>query len=231
MSLPEYHLTIKSMPEELRPRERMLAVGASSLSSAELLAIILRTGTKDESALELAHRILLEPRGLRFLAESSIDELCSLKGVGIAKAAQIKAAVELGKRLACMGQVMRPTVRNPEEVCTLVMEEMCYLDRENFRVIFLNTKNQVLGIETISVGSLNSSLSHPREVFKRAIQKSAAAIILVHNHPSGDPTPSAEDIEITRRLCEVGKVVGIDVLDHLIIGDHVFTSLKEKRYI
>src|SRR5208282_4881854 len=127
-----------------------------------------------------------------------------------------------------MGQGLRPTVRSPQDVCSFVMEEMCYLDREHFRVIILNTKNQVLALETVSVGGLNSSLVHPREVFKPAVLKSAAAVILIHNHPSGDATPSGEDLEITRRLAEAGKLIGIEVLDHIIIGDHVFTSLKER---
>lgn len=231
MPVPEYHLTMKSLPRELRPRERMQISGPGALSSAELLAIILGTGSREESALELAHRLLLEPRGLRFLAEVSLEELCRLKGIGLAKAAQIKAAVELGKRLACLGPSARPVVRSPQEVSTLVMEEMCYLDREHFRVILLNTKNQVLAVDTISIGSLNSSLVHPREVFKKAIQCSAAAVILVHNHPSGDPTPSPEDLEITRRLAEAGRLLGIEVLDHIIVGDHTFCSFKEKALI
>lgn len=208
----------------------MQAVGASALSSAELLAILLGSGTKEESALNLAQRILTDSRGLRFLVEASLEELCSLKGIGLAKAAQIKAAVELGRRVACVKLDARPMVRSPRDACTLVMEEMCYLDREHFRAILLNTKNQVLAIETVSIGSLNSSPVHPREVFKKAVQRSAAAVVLVHNHPSGDPTPSAEDLEITQRLSEAGKLLGIEVLDHLIIGDHKFISLKEKAY-
>jgi DNA repair protein RadC len=229
--VPEYHLTIKSLPEEVRPRERMREAGPGALSSAELLAIILGSGWREESALDLAHHLLQIPRGLRFLAEASYDDLCGVKGIGPAKAAQIKAAVELGKRLSCLGQGLRPTIRSPQDVCSFVMEEMCYLDREHFRVVILNTKNQVLAVETVSVGSLNSSLVHPREVFKPAVLKSAAAVILLHNHPSGDATPSGEDLEITRRLAEAGKLIGIEVLDHIIIGDHVFTSLKERAVI
>ncbi len=231
MSRPEYHLTIKSLPEELRPRERMRAAGPGALSSAELLAITLGSGSAGESALDLSHRLLQSPRGLRFLAEASFEELCAVKGIGSAKAAQVMAAVELGKRLACLGQGIRPTVRSPQDVCSFMMEEMCYLDREHFRVVILNTKNQVLSVETISVGSLNSSLVHPREVFKPAVLRSAAAVILIHNHPSGDATPSSEDLEITRRLVEAGQLIGITVLDHIIIGDHVFTSLKERAVI
>ncbi|HHV35484.1 MAG TPA: DNA repair protein RadC [Syntrophomonadaceae bacterium] len=231
MSEAEYRLTIKNMPESLRPRERLREAGSEALSAAELLAIILGTGVKQESAIQLAHRILLDPRGLRFLAEADFDELCQIKGVGLAKAAQIKAALELGKRLACLEPDLKPAIHTPEEAGFLVMEEMCYLDREHFRVMLLNTKNRVLGIETVSIGSLNASLVHPREVFKRAIQRSAASVILVHNHPSGDPSPSPEDVEITQRLCEAGRIIGIEILDHIIIGDHVFASLREKGLI
>jgi DNA repair protein RadC len=231
MSGPEYHLTIKSLPAEVRPRERMKSAGPGALSSVELLAITIGSGWRDESALELANRILLDPRGLRLLAELPLEDLCRIKGIGIARATQIKAAVEIGKRLACLSPEIRPTIHSPQEVSTLVMEDMCYLDREHFRVILLNTKNQVLAVETISIGILNSSLVHPREVFKRAVQHSAAAVILLHNHPSGDPAPSAEDLEITRRLSEAGKLIGIEVLDHIIIGDHVFVSLKDKSLL
>jgi DNA repair protein RadC len=207
MSRPEYHLTIKGLPEELRPRERMQAMGTQALSSTELLAILIGTGTLGESALELAQRLLQEPGGLRHLAEVPLDQLCRVKGIGVAKAARIKAAVEVGKRLACLGPETRSVIRS------------------------LNTKNQVMAVETISIGTLNSSLVHPREVFKSAVLKSAAAMILVHNHPSGDPAPSKEDLEITRRLAEVGKLIGIEVLDHIIIGDHVFISLKERDQV
>lgn len=209
----------------------MRAAGPGALSSAELLAIILGSGSIRESALDLAHRLLQGQNGLRWLAEVSFEELCAVKGIGPAKAAQVMAAVELGKRLSCLGQGIRPTVRSPQDVCNFVMEEMCYLDREHFRAVILNTKNQVLAVETISVGSLNSSLVHPREVFKPALLRSAAAVILIHNHPSGDATPSNEDLEITRRLVEAGQLLGITVLDHIIIGDHVFTSLKERAVI
>lgn len=231
MSEEEYRLTIKNMPEDLRPRERLKGAGPAALSTAELLAIILGTGVREESAIQLAHRILLDPRGLRFLAEAAFDELCQIKGIGLAKAAQIKAALELGKRLACLEPDLKPAIHTPDEASSLVMEEMCYLDREHFRVMLLNTKNRVLGLETVSIGSLNASLVHPREVFKNAIQRSAAAMILMHNHPSGDPSPSPEDLEITVRLCEAGRLLGIEILDHIIIGDHVYASFREKGLI
>ncbi len=231
--MPEagYSLTIKKMPEDLRPRERLKEVGSEALSTTELVAIVLGTGAQQESAIQLANRILSNPRGLRFLVEADFEELCQFKGIGLAKASQIKAALELGKRLACLEPDIKPAIHSPDEAGYLVMEEMCYLDREHFRVILLNTKNHVLGIETVSVGSLNASLVHPREVFKKAIQRSAAAMILIHNHPSGDPTPSTEDMEITKRLCDAGRLMGIEILDHIIIGDHVFSSFREKGLI
>ncbi|MGI6647721.1 MAG: RadC family protein [Bacillota bacterium] len=227
----EYHYTIKDLPADSRPRERITLQGAASLSNTELLAILLRTGTPEYTALELAGQILAHPGGLRYLAEATPEELRRHKGIGLAKVAQIKAALELGKRLVSLSPEVRPVIKCPEDVAHLVMEEMRFLDREHFRALCLNTKNQVLGVETISIGSLSSSLVHPRELFKTAIGKSAANLILVHNHPSGDPTPSREDIEVTRRLVEVGKLIGIEVLDHVVIGDTRFVSLKEQALI
>lgn len=224
----KYNLTIKDLPRDVRPRERLAAAGPQSLSTSELLAIILGTGTRSESALALAGR-LLSPSGLRYLVEASLEELSALKGIGPAKAAQIKAALELGKRMVASTGAVRPSVCSPEDAGNLVMEDMRYLDRESFRVILLDTKNHVLGIETVSLGSLNASIVHPREVFRHAIRRSAAAIILVHNHPSGDPTPSREDLEVTRRIRDAGELLGIGVLDHLVIGDNRFISLKEKE--
>jgi DNA repair protein RadC len=227
----EYHYTIKSMPPDSRPRERIAALGATSLSNAELLAILLRTGTPEYTVLELAAQLLSHPGGLRYLAEATPEELERHKGIGLAKAAQIKAAIELGKRLISLSPEARPVIKCPEDAAHLVMEEMRYLDREHFRVLCLNTKNQVLSIEMVSVGSLNSSIVHPRELFKTAISRSAASLILVHNHPSGDPTPSREDIEVTLRLVEVGKLVGIEVLDHVVIGDTRFVSMKQRSLV
>lgn len=225
-----YRVGIKSLPEEVRPRERLAARGAEALSTAELLAIVLRTGWREESALDLAQRLLAEPRGLRFLAEAGIEELGSFKGMGLAKAAQIQASVELGRRLAQSGCPSRPVISGPADVASLLMEEMRYLDREQFRTISLNTKNHVLFIDRISTGSLNASIVHPREVFKPAISRSAAALVLVHNHPSGDPSPSEEDMDVTRRLIEAGRILGIAILDHIVIGDGRWLSLKEQGF-
>lgn len=227
----EYHYTIKDLPVDSRPRERIISIGPSSLSNAELLAIILRTGTPDYSALELAIQLLNNQGGLRYLVEAAPEELIKHKGIGMAKVAQIKAAVELGKRLVSMSPEAKPVIKSPKDVANLVMEEMRYLDREHFRALCLNTKNQVISIELISVGSLNSSIVHPRELFKTAIGKSAASLILVHNHPSGDANPSQEDIAVTKRLIEVGKLIGIEVLDHVVIGDNTAISMKEKALI
>ncbi|MDK2821002.1 MAG: repair protein RadC [Clostridia bacterium] len=222
--------TIKEMLAELRPRERLLNFGVEALSNAELLAILIRTGTKTETAIDVATRLLSKPEGLKYLAEASIEELQKQKGIGLAKASELKAALELGRRLAAF-TLSRKVIKNPQDVANLLMEEMRCLDREYFRTVSLNIKNYVLAVDNVSIGGLNSSLAHPREVFKDPIRRSAASIILAHNHPSGDPTPSKEDIEVTKRLSEAGKILGINVLDHLIIGDGRFVSLKERNLI
>nr|WP_211326572.1 DNA repair protein RadC [Paenibacillus flagellatus] len=219
--------TLRDVPAEERPRERMLQVGAQALSNAELLAILLRTGTINESAVSLAQRLLVESGGLRRLVEMSTEQLTALKGIGAVKALQIQAGIELGRRLARTTRPETVTIRSPQDVSLLLTEELRYLQKEHFVCLFLNTKNHVIGQETLSIGSLNASIVHPREVFLAAIKRSSASIICAHNHPSGDPTPSPEDIDITRRLVEAGSVIGIDVLDHIIIGDRTNVSLKE----
>ena len=192
------------------------------------MAILLRTGIKGENVLKLAERMLTETGGLTGLAKLTVHELGQIHGLGMAKACQVKAALELGRRSVSADPLTRPVVNSPQDVAYLVMEEMRYLDREHFRVVALDTKNHVLGISAISVGSLNSSLVHPRECFKEAIRRNSNAIILLHNHPSGDPSPSQEDIEVTKRLAEGGGILGIEVLDHVIIGDNRYISLKER---
>jgi len=229
----DYHLSIKDLPADERPRERLFRFGPSALSNAELLALLLRTGAKGESALALAQRLLSQAGGrggLRFLVEASLEELSQVRGIGLAKASLLKAALELGRRMAVSAET-KAVVKSPRDVGNLVLERMRYLDREHFEVLLLDAKNQVLGLELISVGILNSSLVHPREVFKVAIKRSAAGMVLVHNHPSGDPTPSPEDLEVTRRLLEAGRLLGIDVLDHIIIGENRFLSFREAGLI
>lgn len=205
----------------------MMQHGAEALSNAELLAILLRTGTYQESAVRLAERLLRESGGLRALVDVSLEQLTSFKGIGAAKALQIKAGIELGRRLARSAMNETVTIRSPQDAAAILTEDMRYLQKEHFVCLFLNTKNHVIGQETLSMGSLNASIVHPREVFRAAIKRSSASIVCAHNHPSGDPTPSPEDIQMTKRLVEAGDIVGIEVLDHLIIGDLRFVSLKE----
>jgi DNA repair protein RadC len=223
--------TLRDVPHDERPRERMLQFGAQALSNAELLAILLRTGTFSESAVRLAERLLAECGGLRGLVDMSKDQLTQIKGIGDAKALQIQAGIELGRRLARTALGEKVTIRTPQDVAGLMTEELRYLQKEHFVCLFLNTKNHVVAKETLSIGSLNSSIVHPREVFRAAIQRSCASIICVHNHPSGDPTPSREDIDITNRLAEAGSIIGIEVLDHIIIGDRHYISLKEQGFM
>ncbi|MBT9142148.1 MAG: hypothetical protein DDT29_00541 [Dehalococcoidia bacterium] len=221
-------LTIKELPPSERPRERLLAGGAVKLSDAELIAILIRSGTSQETAIQLAERILLEAGGLQQLPRFCLDELLSIKGLGPAKAVTIMAALELSTRLSSRLRTELLTVSSPGDAAGLVMEEMRHNLREHFRVVLLDSKHKVLGIEEISIGSLNTSLVHPREVFRPAIRKACASIILLHNHPSGDPTPSREDLDVTRRLSEAGRLIGIEILDHIIIGDGNFVSFREK---
>jgi DNA repair protein RadC len=222
------HATIKELPPEERPRERLIRHGAAVLSNAELLAILLRTGTRKESAISLAHRLLIQEQGLRFLADSDVKQLNTISGIGQAKAAQIKAALELGKRMANLEPGVDKPVKCPQDVADLLMEEMRYLKKEHMKLVLLNIKCNLISVEDVSIGSLNASIVHPREVFNPAIIKSSASIIMVHNHPSGDPTPSSEDIGITSRIREAGRLLGIELVDHIIIGDGKYTSLKEK---
>lgn len=228
----KYKFTIKEMPESERPREKMVMYGPNCLSNAELLAIIIRTGTKDSSAIELSSLLLNQIKGgIKELASSTIEELSEVKGIGATKACQIIAAVELGNRISRSLQETKKTIKSPSDVVEIFVKEMSLLKKEYFKAVFLNTKNEIISYETISIGSLNASIVHPREVFNRAIKKSSASIILLHNHPSGNTTPSKEDIAITNRLIEAGKIIGIEVLDHIIIGNGGYYSLKENSLI
>lgn len=229
--MESHNLLLRDVPNEERPRERMQHVGAHALSNAEIVAILLRTGTVAESATRLAQRLLHESGSLRNLADFSLSQLTAIRGIGPAKALQILAGIELGRRVSRTALHEKPTISSPRDAAMLLMEEMRYLQKEHFVCLFLNTKNEVIAKETLSIGSLNATLVHPREVFRAAIKQSSAAIICAHNHPSGDPTPSREDIHMTERLVEAGRIVGIDVLDHLVLGDGVFVSLKEKGYM
>ncbi len=227
----EYRFTIKELPEEERPREKLLKYGEKSLSNAELLALIISTGNRRRTAVELSQDILNYFGGLKSLNNLSIEEITQINGIGLAKASQLKAIVELGKRLTRLGNEDKKVVKSPQDVASLLMPELRFLTQEVFKLVLLDVKNQVIAVPQISKGGLSSSIVHPREVFKEAIRRSSAAIVLVHNHPSGIPAPSQDDIKITGRLIETGEIVGIDVLDHIIIGDGIYKSMKEEGII
>lgn len=222
---------IRDLPYEERPRERLLLEGAHYLSNAELLAILLRTGSKGQSALAIAQKLLRQSEGLKFLNEMTVEELMSIQGIGESKAIQILASIELGKRISKASHIKQDSILSPEDCVSFLAADMKHLTQENFIVLFLDTKNYIIGQKTIFIGSLNKAIVHPREVFKEAIKRSSASVICAHNHPSGDATPSQQDIQLTHRLYEAGELIGIRLLDHLIIGDNQFTSLKEKGYL
>ena len=223
-----YNYTMKEMPSSERPRERLLHYGPSALSTGELLAIILRTGTPDENVLRMAQRLLKTFDGLGGLVQASANQLAAEKGLGPAKVAQLKAALELGRRLLVAAPEERPQIRTPADAANLLMSEMGLLEQEHLRVILLDTKNRVLDTPTVYVGSLNTSLIRVGELFREAIRANCASLIVAHNHPSGDPTPSPEDVAVTRQIADAGKLLDVEVLDHLIIGHQRFVSLKER---
>jgi len=223
-------MKIHDVHEADRPRERLIRQGAKSLSNQELIAILLGTGTKRESVLTVANRVLINFEKLHNLKHATLEEMTEIKGIGEAKAVLLLAAIELGRRLASKDLEERFTIRTPEDAATFLMQDMTSLQQEHFVCLYLNVKNQVIHKQTVFVGSLNASIVHPREIFREAVKRSAASIICSHNHPSGIPTPSPEDIDVTTRLYEAGKIVGVDLLDHVIIGDHQFISMKEKGY-
>lgn len=220
---------ITDLPADDRPRERLVRLGAQALSSAELIAILLRVGVPGESAVQVGQRLLQELNGLTGLHRAPVEELCAQHGIGEAKAAQIKAAIELGRRLTLEAPQEKPTINSPADAAALVQYEMSALEKEEMRVILLDTRNHVLDIMTVAHGSLNSAQMRVGEIFTPAVRRNAAALIAVHNHPSGDPTPSPQDVAITRAMREAGKLLDIEVLDHLVIGLGKYVSLKEKK--
>lgn len=219
---------IRDLAAEDRPRERLMRVGPQAVSTAELLAIILRTGVGGENVLRLAERLLGSFRDLPGLAQASLAELTQVKGVGPAKAIEIKAALEIGRRLMASAPQEKLRVTSPADAANLLMSEMMFLEQEHLRLILLDTRNGVLGTPTIYVGSLNTSVIRIGELFRAAIKENAAAFIVVHNHPSGDPSPSPEDINVTRQILQAGKLLDISLLDHIVIGHQRYVSLKER---
>ncbi|WP_026697309.1 RadC family protein [Alkalicoccus chagannorensis] len=224
-------MMVKDVPMSERPRERLLREGAEHLSNQELVALLLGSGSREESVIQLAGRVLHQFDGLKLLKETTAAELMEIRGIGEAKAVQLKAALELGRRIKQYPVEETHVIRSPQDVADYMMEDMRHLKQEHFVALYLNTKNAVLHKKTLFIGSLNSSLVHPREVYKEALRYSSASFICLHNHPSGNPEPSREDIDVTRRLHEAGKTLGVDMLDHVIIGDRQFCSMKEKGYM
>ena len=222
--------TIHDLPKSERPRERMQKFGPEVLSSQELLTLILGRGIKGESAMVTAQRLLSTFGNVKRISEASLEVLSEVKGIGLAKASQIKAVFELSKR--SKEEVSKKNkVQTAKDVASLVSSELRDKKKEHFLILSLDSRNNLIKISNVSIGTINANLVHPREVFKEAIQSMAASIILAHNHPSGDPEPSEDDLGITKRLTEAGKIIGIEILDHIIIAQDEVFSFKEKKLI
>lgn len=236
-----YKIRMKDLPEDARPQEKLLAYGPTSLSNAELIALIIRTGTKENNSISLAQKLLekgndndnkgasrkLEYFGLKFLANATLEEITEVKGIGKSKAAMILAAIELAKRIS-KSSVDLKKLNTTDKLPYMVMDDMRNLEKEHFKIAILNTKKELSYLETITVGSIDKTIVEPREVFSIAIKRNAHTLILLHNHPSGDPKPSVQDIEITKTLKEAGSLLNIPVIDHIIIGDGRYFSFLEE---
>jgi len=222
--------TVHDLPLSERPRERLFKLGSEALSAQEILALILGRGIKGESVMVTSQRLLSKFGNLKGVANASIEELTEIKGIGQAKAAQIKAAAELSKRLESpIAEGENPVVKSPEDVANIVRSRLKGKKKEHFLVLCLDTRNRLINCKPVSVGSLDTSIVHPREAFKEAVSSCAASVIFVHNHPSGDTEPSKEDVELTKRLAKAGEIMGIDVLDHIIVCDKNYLSLKGRN--
>lgn len=223
---PIYRITDLDSAE--RPRERLSALGPQALSNAELIAILLRVGVQGENAVQVGQRLLQKFGGIGGIHRAPFDDLLHQHGIGEAKAAQIKAAIELGRRLTLEAPEERAAINSPADAAALLQYEMAALEQEHLRVILLDRRNRVLEIEDVYRGSVSSSQVRVGEVFKAAIRKNASALVVAHNHPSGDPTPSPDDVAVTRAIVQAGKLLDVDVLDHLVIGQGRWVSLKER---
>lgn len=225
--MTSYHVRICELPDTERPRERLRDHGPEALSDAELLAILLRVGVSGINVVQLAQQLLIECGGWRGLQRSSFHDLQGRRGMGAAKTAQLKAALEIGRRMALLSLDERTKITSPSDVARLMQIEMAHLDQEHLRSICLDMKNQIQKVHTIYIGSVNASMVRIGEVFKEAIRLNSASIIVVHNHPSGDPTPSPEDVHVTQKIIEAGQLLDVTVLDHLVIGHGCHYSLRE----
>ncbi len=224
----EYSFTVHELPKPERPRERLKQFGPEALSAQELLAIVIGRGVSKKSVMTIAQELMVKFGNIKAISEATLEELSQIKGIGFAKAAQIKACFELGKRQDLEPEIKDIDIKNPENVVQVLRAGIKDKAKEHFKLILLNSRNKVIGISTVSIGTLNSNLVHPREVFKDAISHSAASVVFAHNHPSGDSEPSEDDLTITKRLVEAGKILGIEVIDHIIITKTGFFSFKEK---
>lgn len=222
---------IKDLPSEDRPREKLMKNGAHYLTEVELLAILIRNGTKEKSALDLAKDIIKQFTNLANLAKTDVYALAKIKGIGLVKAVSIVAALELGKRIMAADGLALTSINSPIDIAKILSPLLRYENKEQFYVLLLNIKNKLIGLEKISEGTLNATIAEPREVFARAITRNAAALIIAHNHPSGDSSPSQEDRNTTTRMCTAGEILGIKVLDHIIVGNGNYYSFKEKSLI
>jgi len=229
MKRNDHSTAVRELPPEERPRERLAQLGPEALRDAELIAVLFRTGTRETGAVALADKVIRHFGDLRALARASIDELQQVKGLGRVKAIEIKAALELGKRLAAHTAVARTKITCAEDVVRLLMIRYKDCETEEFKVLLLNTKNEVLKTLDISSGVLDATLALPRDVFRQAVREGASAVIVCHNHPSGDPEPSRDDISLTKRLAEAAEIIGIRLLDHVVFGDGRHVSLKERN--
>jgi len=228
MSDLESSFTIHDLPLEERPRERLKKFGPQALSGPELLALVIGRGIAGKSALVIAHELLRRFKNIRRISEATIEELSTIDGIGLAKAAQLKASFELGRRQDLDDEPSRYEITNPKSVAKAVRASIEDRAKEHFKLVLLNVRNSILATPTISVGTVNASLVHPREVFKKAIAHGASSVVLAHNHPSGNPEPSEDDVKLTQRLVEAGRLLGIEVLDHIIVTTKEFVSFKER---
>ena len=226
----QYSTMIRDLPRGERPRERLSGLGPGALSNAELIAILLRTGVKGESVLSMSTRLIAQQGGLAGMARVTYSELCSLNGISDAKACQLLAAFELGRRLVSLSPEDRAVIRSSQDVANLLAAEMGFLEQEHLRVLLLSSKSAVLGIQEVYVGNVNFSIIRVSEVLRPAVRQNCPSIIVVHNHPSGDPTPSPEDILVTREIRVGAAMLDIELLDHVVIGGQSHVSLKEKGF-
>jgi len=225
------NFTLHDLPREERPRERLKKIGVDNLSLVELLSLVIERGKRGENVLTIAQNLISHFGNLESIKKASIEELCQVKGIGFATACKLKASFKLGEKAQSTPTKYGQKIESPKDVFKLLKNDLGDKKKEHFKVLSLDSRNKLISIDNVSIGTINANLVHPREVFKTAIQHLAVSIIIVHNHPSDDPEPSEDDLEITKRIVEVGKLIGINVLDHIIITKTKFFSFKDKKLI